>query len=91
MGGGMEYSTGGATDLVLVDARGEGLDMGPLLDEKGPRMRTEPRGQPEEAKRNRYTLANRDELISNYFPPQTLTWGGANGSCRLTVTNWGIV
>jgi zinc D-Ala-D-Ala dipeptidase len=50
------HSTGGAIDLVVVDARGEELDMGSLLNEKGPRMRTEARGLPEEAKRNRALL-----------------------------------
>jgi D-alanyl-D-alanine dipeptidase len=50
------HSTGGAVDLVLVDAEGEELDMGSLLNEKGPRMRTDARGLPEEATRNRALL-----------------------------------
>ena len=50
------HSTGGAADLVLVDADGKELDMGSSLNEKGPLMRTDARGLPEEAKRNRSVL-----------------------------------
>jgi D-alanyl-D-alanine dipeptidase len=50
------HSTGGAVDLVLVDAKGEELDMGSSLNEKGPRMRTDARGLPPEAKQNRVFL-----------------------------------
>src|SRR5215212_4400247 len=50
------HSTGGAVDLVLVDAEGEELDMGSSLNEKGPLMRTDARGLPEEATRNRALL-----------------------------------
>jgi zinc D-Ala-D-Ala dipeptidase len=50
------HSTGGAVDLVLVDAEGEELDMGSLLNEKGPLMRTHARGLRQEAERNRNLL-----------------------------------
>jgi D-alanyl-D-alanine dipeptidase len=50
------HSTGGAADLVLVDADGKELDMGSSLNEKGPLMRTDARGLPEEAKRIRSVL-----------------------------------
>jgi zinc D-Ala-D-Ala dipeptidase len=50
------HSTGGAVDLVLVDARGKELDMGSALNEKGPLMRTDAGGLPKEAKRNRILL-----------------------------------
>jgi len=50
------HSTGGAVDLVLVDAEGEELDMGSLLNEKGPLMRTNARGLRQEAERNRNLL-----------------------------------
>jgi D-alanyl-D-alanine dipeptidase len=50
------HSTGGAVDLVLVDADGKELDMGSLLNEKGPLMRTDAQGLSEEAKRNRSVL-----------------------------------
>jgi D-alanyl-D-alanine dipeptidase len=50
------HSTGGAVDVVLVDAGGEELEMGSLLNEKGPRMRTDAQGIPQEAKRNRELL-----------------------------------
>jgi zinc D-Ala-D-Ala dipeptidase len=53
---------------VLIDAGGEELDMGSLLNEKGPRMRTEARRLPEEAKRNRALLLEAMECagFANY-------------------------
>jgi zinc D-Ala-D-Ala dipeptidase len=50
------HSTGGAVDVVLVDAGGEELDMGSALNEKGPRMRTDAQGLLQEARRNRELL-----------------------------------
>jgi hypothetical protein len=50
------HSPGGAVDLVLVDAEGEELNMGSFLNEKGPLMRTEARGLPRGARRNRTLL-----------------------------------
>ena len=50
------HSTGGAVDLVLVDADGQELDMGSPLNETGPLMRTLAGGLPEAAKHNRKML-----------------------------------
>jgi zinc D-Ala-D-Ala dipeptidase len=50
------HSTGGAVDLVLVDAEGEEFDMGSALNEKGPLMRTHARGLRQEARQNRILL-----------------------------------
>jgi zinc D-Ala-D-Ala dipeptidase len=57
------HSTGGAVDVVLVDAEGEELDMGSSLNEKGPRMRTDARELPQEAKRNRIALLEAMESV----------------------------
>jgi D-alanyl-D-alanine dipeptidase len=57
------HSTGGAVDVVLVDAEGEELDMGSSLNEKGPRMRTDARELPREAKRNRIALLEAMESV----------------------------
>lgn len=50
------HSTGGAVDLVLLDADGTELDMGSPLNKAGPLMRTDAEGIPEAAKDNRGTL-----------------------------------
>jgi D-alanyl-D-alanine dipeptidase len=50
------HSTGGAVDLLLVDAEGRDLDMGSSLNEEGPLMRTGAQGIPPEAKENRRAL-----------------------------------
>lgn len=50
------HTTGGAVDLVLVDARESDLDMGSPFNEEGPSMRTDADGISEEAKENRRML-----------------------------------
>jgi zinc D-Ala-D-Ala dipeptidase len=50
------HSTGGAVDLVLVDADEQELDMGSPLNETGPLMRTLAGELPETAKDNRRML-----------------------------------
>jgi D-alanyl-D-alanine dipeptidase len=50
------HTTGGAVDLVLVDAEGRNMDMGSPLNEEGPLMRTDAAGVLPEARENRLTL-----------------------------------
>ena len=50
-------------DVVLIDAEGKELDMGPSLNEKGSRMRTNARGLPQEAKRKRIAVLEAMESV----------------------------
>lgn len=50
------HSTGGAVDLVLVDSKGQEIDMGSPLNEAGPLMHTAAKGISPEAANNRRIL-----------------------------------